>query len=111
MTRKNKAAGGSNLTPEHCNELSKFADDIATPDPANRPARNIKFVGRPIFAPGKRKILSDPQPLESVSFLGRPEKLPPADFQKRVRLFYHESAAEIAAAFPHLYKQIIPKGK
>ena len=83
-----------------------------TPDPALpaiAPANNIKFAGRPEMDKGKRKILRPNDPIELYSDAGRIVRLPPADFQKRVRLFYHEAAGEIVAAFPHLYKRIRPK--
>lgn len=82
----------------------------AVTEPAATPTRNIKFIGRPVFAPGKKKILEDPQPIERFSDRGEQITLPPADFQIRARLFYHEKAAQIAAVYPFLYKQIIPKG-
>jgi hypothetical protein len=77
--------------------------------PADRPKPNIKFIGRRVFDAGKRKVLSDPQPLERISFAGRLVNLPAAGWQKRNRLFYHKAAAEIIAAFPHLYKKVRSK--
>jgi hypothetical protein len=74
--------------------------------PIARQMANIKFIGRPVYGPGKRKILSDPQPVDYYSNAGQVVKLPPADWQKRNRLFYHESANEIATLFPNLYKII-----
>ncbi len=78
-------------------------------DHGDRPANNIKYSGRPEMDKGKRKIVRPNDPIELYSDAGRIVRLPSADFQKRVRLFYHEAAGEIVAAFPHLYKRIRPK--
>jgi hypothetical protein len=75
----------------------------ATPEKA-LPAANIKFIGRDVWDKGKRKILKAAAPIDRYSDAGELVLLPPADFQKRQRLFYHEQAGRIAAAFPHLYK-------
>lgn len=80
----------------------------ATPEKALPPA-NIKFVGRDVWDKGKRKILSRAEPIDRYSDAGELVLLPPADFQKRRRLFYHEHAGRIAAAFPHLYKLLRSK--
>lgn len=98
QTNKNKTAG----------TLNAASSPASGTKAAEQP--NIKFVGRPTFAPGKRKILEDPQPLEAISFAGDLVKLPNADFQNRRRLFYHVRAAEIVATFPNLYKLVKQKG-
>lgn len=82
--------------------------DRLTPEPALKPA-NIKFVGRDEYDKAKRKILRETAPIDRFSDAGKLILLPPADFQKRRRLFYHESAALIAATFPNLYKLVLPK--
>lgn len=87
---------------------------VATPDSAllfkiALPAPNIKFTGRDVWDEGKRKILSHAEPIDRYSDAGELVLLPPADFQKRRRLFYHERADRIAAAFPHLYKKLRSK--
>jgi hypothetical protein len=73
------------------------------------PRPNIKFTGRRTLSKDKRKVLFDPSPVDRYSHCGRLVKLPPADWQKRNRLFYHESATEIANLFPHLYKLVKSK--
>lgn len=70
---------------------------------------NIKFAARPTYDRKKRKILSDPQPQESFSDRGEVITLPPAAEQKARRLFFHEKAAAIVAAFPKLYKHVTHK--
>lgn len=106
--------------PKKKNEASEIIDRL-TPEaalqPANRqespnsalPAPNIKFVGRDEYDKAKRKILREAAPIDRFSDGGEMFLLPPADFQKRRRLFYHESAARIAATFPTLYKLVRPK--
>lgn len=79
--------------------------DLTTPESASRPA-NIKFTGRDELDKRKRKVLRRNDPIENFTIPGGSIELPPADFQKRDRLFYHESAAIIVAAFPQLYKLI-----
>jgi len=106
MTQRNKGSiDPGTSTPETA------LPDPATPETASRPEQrpNIKFVGRREFDKAKRKVLYDPQPIETVSFAGRVVKLPPADWQKRNRLFYHIGAVDIVAAFPHLYKIVRTK--
>lgn len=76
-----------------------------------RRAPNVKFVGRAEYDKGKRKILKPNDPIERFSDAGELFLLPPADFQKRRRLFYHESAARIAATFPTLYKLVRQRSK
>jgi hypothetical protein len=85
-----------------------------TPDPAlmatsTRPRPNIKFAGRKTWDAGKRKVLNDPAPIDRFSDAGELISLPPADWQKTNRLFYHSDAATIARAFPHLYKLVKSK--
>lgn len=88
--------------------------DRLTPEPALQPVKtlpapNIKFVGRAEYDKAKGKILVDNAPIDRFSDGGELFELPPADFQKRRRMFYHEAAARIAATFPNLYKIILPK--
>ena len=87
----------------------------ATPDPALSAddadhgvtgSANIKFCGRPEYDRGKHKILKPNDPIERFNFEGETIALPPGDFQKRRRLFYHLRAADIASLFPHLYKLV-----
>lgn len=116
MTRQTKRKNQTTPDPASNPETTPVsASPAALPAPrpavATQKARNIKFIGRPLFAPGKRKILNDPQPIESVSFAGEIVNLPSADFQKGRRLFYHSRAGEIVAAFPHLYKIVRQKGR
>lgn len=73
------------------------------------PAANLKFVGRREFDRHKRKVVNPNDPVESISISGRIIALPAAETQKANRMFYHEDAAEIANAFPHLYRMIQPK--
>lgn len=74
------------------------------------PPPNMKYCGRPIYSDAsKRKIEKANDPIESYSNAGTIVNLPPADFQKRRRLFYHQSAAEICRLFPGLYKLVIRK--
>lgn len=73
-------------------------------DPGVRP--NIKFCGRPEYDRGKHKILKPNDPIERFNFEGETIALPPGDFQKRRRLFYHLRAATVASLFPHLYKLV-----
>lgn len=104
MTRNNETDIGG--IPDY------ILDEIrgpATPETASQPAPNIKFVGRPEYDKGKRKIQRPNDPIERFSDGGNLVKLPPADFQKRRRLFYHEAAALIAATFPNLYKTVKPR--
>lgn len=67
---------------------------------------NIKFCGRPTYDRAKKKILNDPQPVESIRFGNETVTLPAAEFQKAKRLFFHTEAGRIIRAFPHLYKRV-----
>lgn len=101
MTKRNNKTGPQDLA------APETASGSTTSEPALR--RNIKFIGRKVFDKTKRKILSDPSPIDRYSAAGDVVKLPPADWQKANRLFYHERAAEIARLFPHLYKVVKSK--
>lgn len=82
--------------------------DLATPDPASKPA-NIKYAGRARWDKGKRKRLDRNEPIEQFSDRGQIVELPSAATQERQRLFYHEKADDIVRMFPHLYKRVIRK--
>jgi hypothetical protein len=105
MTR-NKKQSQDLATPE---TASPAIAGPATPEQALQPAPNIKFVGRDVYDKAKRKILRVVDPVDRFSDGGNLVKLPPADFQKRRRLFYHEAAELIAATFPNLYKIVKPR--
>lgn len=68
--------------------------------------RNIKFVGRQVWDRQKRKVIKDPQPVESYSSPAGQVILPAAALQVQDRFFYHAKAAEIARLFPWLYKLV-----
>ncbi len=90
-------------------KIKKPEADRTTPEPALKQA-NIKYIGRvEYFDKSKRKVERENAPVDRFSDAGTLVELPPADFQKRRRLFYHESAARIAATFPNLYKLVISK--
>lgn len=79
------------LTPE---------TELSTTSPVN-----IKYYGRGVWDRETGKIFW-PEPIETISCAGQIINLPDRDFQKQRRLFYHESAAVIAAMFPGLYKLV-----
>lgn len=101
MSKKNKiTATPNNALPP-----------ATTPDPAlsareTLPPANIKFCGRVVWDKNRRKVVIVNDPIETFSDCGEVIKLPPADFQKRKRLFYHKDAARIARTFSTLYKII-----
>lgn len=97
-------------TPEATPETASPA--LTTPETAlvANPAPNIKFCGRNEYDRQKRKVIRANDPIEAFRSGDAEIKLPPADFQKRRRLFYHESAALIARLFPHLYKKLKKRG-
>lgn len=120
MTKHNKTTGSttpgpassSSITPETTlpaepSTMLEIAGELLKANVKGR--ANIKFIGRKVYGPGKRKILSDPSPIVRYSIDGRTVHCPPADWQKRNRLFYHERAGEIVRLFPHLYKLVKTK--
>lgn len=119
MTNRSRNQSADSPDPAlHDRVIDPFAEraDSTTPEPAlmdtsEKPRPNIKFAARPTFDAGRRKVLKDPAPIDRFSEGGRLIFLPPADWQKTNRLFYHCDADLIARAFPHLYKLVTSKGR
>ena len=100
-----------NILVDHAGSVIGEFDGKGGRFPIGQLRPNIKFCGRSEMDREKRKVTKAADPLERFSVAGEIIKLPPGDFQKRRRLFYHESADIIAATFPNLYKLVSPKGK
>lgn len=103
IAKKSDNDGG--ITKNNDNE----SETAAVTRPANEPEPNIKFIGKTYYTPGKRKVLRTDAPVTKI--FGTGIELPNASDQKRARKFYHPDAKKIVRLFPHLYKNLVKKGK
>lgn len=85
------------------------SETAAVTSTASEPEPNIKFIGKTYYSPGKRKVLRRDEPVTKI--FGTGIELPNASDQKRARKFYHPDAKKIVRLFPHLYKNLVKKGK